>query len=132
MPTAERRATRRQQLAEVLELHASGLSIRAIARRLDLRIDRAAKLLTEGIASLPAQDHDELRATSELRLDKISEVWSSLLDSEDERTRAQAAEGLRRVENDRARLLGTWMRPPKATTDDHGRDDGRPCRRTPS
>lgn len=113
MPTAERLATRRQQLAEVLELHASGLSILAVAARLDVRADKAARLLSEALRSIPAQDIEELRATSELRLDRIARVWSELLNDADPKVRAQAAEGLRRVESDRARLLGTWLKPPR-------------------
>ena len=106
-------ASRRERQSEAMELFADGVSITAIARRLGIRLDYATRLVRAGLAALPEQDVDELRAGSEVRLDRIAGVWSELLNDPDPKVRAQAAEGLRRVESDRARLLGTWQKPPK-------------------
>jgi hypothetical protein len=103
----------RERVRSVMELNAAGLSIRDIADRLGIRPERAAKLLHDGIAALPGQNVDDLRTVTELRLDKLSATYGALLDSDDERTRLAAANGLRQVEADRARLLGTWQRPPR-------------------
>lgn len=113
MPPAGARAAHRERVQTALDLHASGLDVRTIADRLGLRSDRAAKLLSEGIAALPAQDVGELRTTSELRLDRLAATYGALLDDPDPRVRLAAAGGLRQVESDRARLLGTWQKPPK-------------------
>ena len=113
MPTAERRATARQRVQRALDLHAEGHSVRDIATALDCTPARAARLLAEGIASLPGQALEELRATSELRLDRAARVYGSMLDSEDERTRLQAAAGVVNVERLRTDLLGTKLRAPR-------------------
>jgi len=70
-----------------LDLLASGLSVRDVADRLRLPADRTAKLLSEGIATVSAQDVDELRTTSELRLDRLAAVYAELLDDDDPRLR---------------------------------------------
>lgn len=113
MPPTGARAAHRARVADALALHARGRSVQDVAAELDVTTDRAAKLLSEGMASLPDQTVDELRATSELRLDAVARVWGDLLDDDDPKVRAQAANGLLTVERDRARLLGTWQRPPK-------------------
>ncbi|TFV86198.1 hypothetical protein E4P40_13225 [Blastococcus sp. CT_GayMR20] len=113
MPRAGTYASRRDRLAEVMELNASGLSVTSIAARLGIRSDYAARLLSEGINALPTASVEDLRTATELRLDRIAGVWSELLSDPDPKVRAQAAEGLRRTEADRSRLLGLWVRPPK-------------------
>lgn len=122
METASRsrvggRAARRELVAEVLDLHAAGLSPSRIAAKLGMTPARAQRLLAEGIAGLPEQDVDDLRATSEIRLDRLAATYGELLTDADPRIRLQAAQGMATVERDRARLLGTWQRPPKDPTD---------------
>ena len=107
------RATRRALAAEVLDLHAEGLSVSRIAVRLEMTPTRAQRLLSDALASIPESNLDELRLTSEIRLDRLATTYGELLSHEDPRIRLQAAQGLAGVERDRARLLGTWMRPPR-------------------
>lgn len=108
------RAARRAKAAEVLELHAGGLSLLAIAQRLDITPARAQRLLADAIATLPAQDVEELRATSELRLDRAAQRFADIADrATDDRIALTALSGLVGVERDRARLLGTWQKPEK-------------------
>lgn len=111
MPRAGTYAKRREALAAVLDLSASGLSISTVASRLGLRVSYVARLLTEATAALPGQDADELRIVTEVRLDRLAERLLPLIDSDDERTRLQAVAQLRQVEADRSRLLGLWQRP---------------------
>ena len=113
MPPAGARTAHRERVSAALDLHARGRSVRDVAAELGTTPDRAAKLLGEGIAAMPAQQLDELRATSELRLDQVARVYGELLDDADPKVRAQAANGLLTVERDRARLLGTWQKPPR-------------------
>jgi hypothetical protein len=95
-------------------MHAAGLSLRSIAAKRGITLGQAQRLLAEAIATLPAQDVDELRTTSELRLDRAAEVFAELAASAtDDRIRLQATSQLVAVERDRARLLGTWLRPEK-------------------
>lgn len=103
----------RALVADVLDLHARGLSPSRIAAQLSITPARAQRLLGEGIAGLPEQEVEELRATSELRLDVLAATYGALLDDPDPRIRLQAAQGMATVERDRARLLGTWQRPPR-------------------
>lgn len=117
MPPVGARAAHRARVVEVLDLHAAGLDVRGIAVRLGLTVPKAAKLLDEGIRTLPDAEITGLRATSELRLDKLAAVYGELLDSDDPKVRLAAAGGLRQTEADRARLLGTWQRPPRETED---------------
>lgn len=112
MPRTGTYAARRERLAEVVDLYAAGLSLPSIADRLGIRRDIAARLLGEGIESLPVQDVDELRAGTELRLDRLAATYGALLDDPDPKVRLAAA-GLRQVESDRSRLLGTWQKPPR-------------------
>lgn len=107
------RAARRAQAAEALELHAGGLSLLGIARRLGITPAQAERRLADAIATLPAQDVVSLRATSELRLDRAAETFAELAKDPDPRIRLQATNGLVGVERDRARLLGTYQKPPK-------------------
>jgi len=107
------RAARRARAAEVLDLHAGGLSLLGIAARLAITPTQAQRRLADAIATLPASDVDELRATSELRLDRAAETFAELAKDPDPRIRLQATNGLVGVERDRARLLGTWQRPEK-------------------
>ncbi|KGH46614.1 hypothetical protein IN07_11445 [Modestobacter caceresii] len=100
-------------MAAALNLHARGRSIPDVAADLGTTPDRAVKLLGEGIAGMPAQQLDERRATSELRLNQVARLYGDLLDDADPRVTAQAANGLLTVERDRARLLGTWQKPPR-------------------
>jgi hypothetical protein len=113
VPRAGTYTARRTLLAEVLELYAAGLSVRDIASRCSVRMDYAARLLNEGLRSLPAADVDDLRAGTELRLDKLAATYGALLDDPDPKVRLTAAAGLRQVESDRSRLLGTWQKPPR-------------------
>lgn len=113
MPPAGARAEHRERVASALSLHQRGSDLHGIAGQLGCTVDRAAKLLGEALRSLPAQDVDDLRAATEVRLDRLSATYGALLDSDDERIRIQAANGLRQVESDRSRLLGLWQRPPK-------------------
>lgn len=113
MPRTGTYAARRERLAEVVDLYAAGLSLPSIADRLGIRRDIAARLLREGIESLPVQDVDELRAGTELRLDRLAATYGALLDDPDPKVRLAAAAGLRQVESDRSRLLGTWQKPPR-------------------
>ncbi len=108
------RAAQRERAAEVLDLHASGLSILSISRRLGITPQQAQRRLAESIALLPAQGVEELRATSEIRLDRAAETFADIADrATDERIRLQATQGLVAVERERAKLLGTSQRPPK-------------------
>ncbi len=111
MPTTGRRAEHRERVARVLDLHVRGLSVRDVAAEIGCTPARAARLIAEGVATMPAQDVADIRATSELRLDRAARVYGALLDSEDERVRADAARGLITVERDRARLLGSNLPP---------------------
>jgi hypothetical protein len=52
-----------------------------------------------------------LRGVTEVRLDRLAAEFGKLLGSEDERTRMQAAQGLLRVEAERAKLLGLNLKP---------------------
>lgn len=113
MTKAGPRTIHRDRVQRAVELHAAGLAVPAIADRIGVTVDRAAKLLTEGIRSLPGSDLDDIRAATEVRLDRLAAVYGSLLDDDDPRVRLQAANGLRQVEADRSRLLGTWLKPPK-------------------
>jgi hypothetical protein len=106
-------AARRQLRVDVVELVAAGASVTDAAARLGIRVDYAARLLHDGIAALPAQDVDDLRTVTELRLDRLAKTYGDLLDDEDAKVRLAGANGLRQVEADRARLLGTWQKPPK-------------------
>jgi len=74
------RAAQRERAAVVLELHGSGLSLLAIARRLSITPAQAQRRLTHAIATMPARDIDELRATSELRLDRAAERFADIAD----------------------------------------------------
>jgi hypothetical protein len=112
MPLAGERAERRVRSAYVLDLHADGNSLRDIAGLLNVTLARARKLLADAIASMPAQDVEELRATSELRLDRAARNFAELMNDPDPRIRLQAAQGVLATERDRARLLGTWQKPP--------------------
>jgi len=108
------RAAQRDRAAEVLDLHASGLSILSISRKLKITPQQAQRRLAEAIATIPAQNVDELRITSELRLDRAAEVFADLADrATDDRVRLSAMNGLVAVERERAKLLGTSQRPPK-------------------
>lgn len=51
-------------MAEVLDAHAAGLSLRSIAAKKGITLNQAQRLLGEAIATLPTQDIEELRATS--------------------------------------------------------------------
>jgi len=113
MTRTGQRARHREIVADVMDLHAQGLSPSRIAAQLGMTPARVQKHLAEGIAALPAQEVEELRATSELRLDRLAAVYGELLTNEDPRIRIQAAQGVATVERDRARLLGTWQKPPK-------------------
>lgn len=114
MPPVGARAAHRARVVEVLDLHAAGLDVRSIAVRLGVTVPKAAKLLDEGIrTAMPGQTVDGLRATSELRLDRLARIYGELLDDEDPKIRLQAAAGLKATEDSRARLLGTWQRPLK-------------------
>lgn len=113
MPTAGRRALDRDRLARALDLHTRGWSVRDIAAELGCTPARAAKLLGQAVAGLPAQEASELRATSELRLDRAAKTYGDLLDDPDSKVRADAARGIVAVEAQRARLLGTYLRPEK-------------------
>jgi hypothetical protein len=86
-------AERRQKRTDVVELVAAGASVTDAASRLGIRVD--------------------LRAVTELRLDRLATTYSALMDSDDERTRLAGANGLLAVERDRVRLLGTWQKPPR-------------------
>lgn len=113
MPKQGDRAAHRVMRGDVLDLHTDGLSVSRIATRLGITPNRAQRLLGEAIAALPAQDVEELRATSELRLDRAAETLSELAKDPDPRIRLQATAQLVTVERDRARLLGTAQRQPK-------------------
>jgi hypothetical protein len=119
MPPVGARAAHRARVAEVLDLHAAGQDVRSIATRLGITVPKAAKLLDEGIrTAMPGQTHDGLRATSELRLDRLARIYGELLTDPDARVRLAAANGMKAVEDSRARLLGTWMKPPPRETED--------------
>jgi hypothetical protein len=105
------RARHRERVNEALDYYAAGLSLRSIAATMGLTVARAQKLVGEGIASLPTQDADELRAGSELRMDRAVEVIRELLDHEDPNVRRGAARDLIQAEAARSRLLGTWQKP---------------------
>lgn len=107
------RAARRALAAEVLDLHAEGLSVSRIGVRLGMTPARAQRLLSAALASIPESDIDELRLTSEIRLDLLAATFASMLDDPDPRIRLQAANGMATVERDRSRLLGTGLRQPK-------------------
>lgn len=113
MPKAGERAAQRKRVQRVLTLHANGLSVRDIAAEEGISVAVATRRLAEGMDALPSQEVDHLRLTSELRLDRLARVFSELLDDPDSTTRLRAAQGLAGVERDRARLLGTWQKPPK-------------------
>lgn len=114
MPASGARATHRARVAEALRLHQSGSDARTIAVQLGCTPARAAKLLAEALRSTPGSDVDDLRTASEVRLDRLAATYGSMLDSEDERIRLAAANGMRQVEADRSRLLGLWQRPEPA------------------
>ena len=111
MPPAGYAASHRERVRAALELHATGLDARSIADRLGTTVERATRWLSEGLRGIPAQDVDDLRTGVEVRLDRLAAVYGALLDSDDERTRLAAANGLRQVEADRVRALGLMQRP---------------------
>lgn len=115
MPPAGARAAHRQRLASVLDLHARGRSVQHIAAALGVTQHRAASLLGQAVAELPAQDVETIRATSEVRLDLAARIYGDVLDDPDAdaRTKTQAAAGLVTVERERSRLMGSWQRPEK-------------------
>lgn len=84
-----------------------------IGVRLGMTPARAQRLLAAALASIPEQDIDELRFTSEIRLDRAAAAFGGLLDDPDPRIRLQAANGLVGAERDRSRLLGTSLARPK-------------------
>lgn len=96
-----------------VDLVAAGASVTDAASRLGIRVDYAARLVHDELSALPAQHVDDLRAVTELRLDRLATTYSALMDSNDERTRLVGANGLLAVERDRVRLLGTWQKPPR-------------------
>lgn len=117
MPKAGERAAHREGVQRVLDLHAAGLSIRDIATSEHITVPAAARRLAEGMHALPAQEVDHVRTTSELRLDRLAAVFGGLLDDPDANVRLRAAQGLAGVERDRARLLGSWMKPAREDDD---------------
>lgn len=87
--------------------------MRAIAAELGVTSDRAAALLAEALRGIPGAELDDLRTGVEVRLDAVARVYGDLLDSQDEKVRLAAANGMRQVEADRVRALGLMQRPPK-------------------
>lgn len=108
---AGERAKHRALVNEALDHYASGLSLRTIATVMGITPGRAQRLVGEGIASLPTQTADELRAGSELRMDRAIEVLKAMLDDKDPNVRRGAARDLIQAEAARSRLLGTWQKP---------------------
>jgi HEAT repeat protein len=106
----ERRHQRRALAARALELHREGKDILAIADAMGITVSRAASLLTFALEKMPGFHDDQLVALSDARLDKLAEVFRRSLDSDDEKVRMQAAESLRRLEADRARLIALGMK----------------------
>jgi hypothetical protein len=114
-PTQVPRSTaayrRRKALAaRALELHREGRDILEIAKEMEISASRAASLLTFALEKLPGFDDAELVALSDARLDSLAAVFRRSLDSDDEKIRMQAAESLRRLEADRARLIQLGMK----------------------
>ena len=111
-------ARRREAVQRTLDLHADGNSIRDIARVEGITLDQARRRLREGLTSQPLMEVDEVRAGQELRLDRAAKRLEPLLNSDDPRIVVQATNALATVERDRARLLGTNIRP-----QDHAKDE---------
>lgn len=112
MPEAGVRSKRRALALQAADLHARGLDIAHIAVEMGVTVKRAHALLVEGVKMLlPDQSADEIRATSEMRLNRAASRAGALLDHEDPRIAAQALNALATIERDRARLLGTNLKP---------------------
>jgi hypothetical protein len=114
------RAKRRELALQAADLHAGGQDIAHIAVAMGVTVKRAQHLLSEGIRmSLPDQSLDDIRATTELRLNRAASRAGALMDHEDPRIAAQAIRDLATIERDRARLFGANMKaPPEDDFDD--------------
>lgn len=108
---AEIRRRRQEGARQVLELYAAGRSVPEIADALGITQHKAASLLGHGIADSPSAEVQHLRALVDVRLDKLTATFRELINDPDSRIRLQAAQGLRQVEADRARLLGLNLKP---------------------
>ena len=95
-----------------MDAHQRGADVHGIAALVGCTVPRAAALLAEGIAALPAQDVDDLRTGTEVRLNLLARVYGSMLDDEDVKVRLAGANGMLAVERERSKLLGLALRPP--------------------
>lgn len=104
------RHRRRALAARALELHRAGRDILQIAAEMEIPASRAGSLLAAALAQLPEFDDADLVAQVDVRLDEIAETFRGLLKDDDPKIRMQAAQNLRLVEADRARLIALGMK----------------------
>jgi len=88
-----------------MDLAKRGCGVREIASGLGTTPARAARLLADGLATIPREPDTE-RATSALRIDAAARTFGALLDDPDAGVRLAAADGLVTAERLRTDLFG--------------------------
>lgn len=109
--------TRAEQDAEILRLRCAGLSLRAIAARVDLSHQTVSNRIEEAIAELVSPVAEEWRALETARLDDLTQRAYGVLDStESDETMLKAIAQLERLSASRRKLWALDMPVPLDVT----------------
>lgn len=105
--------TRAEQDAEILRLRCSGLSLRAIAARVDLSHQTVSNRIEDAITELVSPEAEQWRALETARLDDLTQRAYGVLDStESDDTALKAIAQLERLSASRRKLWALDMPQP--------------------